>query len=87
VVAFPDLHPADRSSSVRAARIAAASDPHSSEYPAVMNPRSRAARCLVRWPDLPAQEKSADEMLLVGLEDPPFLPLGQHFIPMTIDRV
>jgi len=36
---------------------------------------------------LPAQEKSADEMLLVGLEDPPFLPLGQHFIPMTIDRI
>lgn len=31
--------------------------------------------------DLPAQKKLAEEMQLVGLEDPPFLPLGQYFIP------
>ena len=69
VVAFPDLHPADRSRSVRATRNTAASELHSSQYPAVMNARGRAALCLVRClRRLAGAEKSADEMLLVGLE-------------------
>lgn len=32
-------------------------------------------------PDLPAQKKLAAEMQVTGLEEPPFLPLGQYFIP------
>lgn len=32
-------------------------------------------------PDLPAQKQLAEQMQLVGFEDPPFLPLGQYFIP------
>jgi hypothetical protein len=36
VVALPTSTPADRSNRVRAARIAAASDPHSTENPAAM---------------------------------------------------
>ncbi|MDR3539273.1 MAG: ABC transporter substrate-binding protein [Acetobacteraceae bacterium] len=32
-------------------------------------------------PDLPAQKQIADRMQLLGFEDPPFLPLGQYFVP------
>jgi peptide/nickel transport system substrate-binding protein len=32
-------------------------------------------------PDLSAQQKLAEQMQLLGLDDPPFLPLGQYFIP------
>ena len=32
-------------------------------------------------PDFPAQKKVADQMQLLGFEEPPFLPLGQYFIP------
>jgi peptide/nickel transport system substrate-binding protein len=46
------------------------------------NPRMEELR--TAWfdaPDLPAQKKLAEQMQLVGFEDPPFLPLGQYFIP------
>jgi peptide/nickel transport system substrate-binding protein len=32
-------------------------------------------------PDLPAQKVVADRIQLLGLEEPPFIPLGQYFIP------
>jgi peptide/nickel transport system substrate-binding protein len=32
-------------------------------------------------PDLPAQKQLAEQMQLVGIAEPPFLPLGQYFIP------
>jgi peptide/nickel transport system substrate-binding protein len=31
--------------------------------------------------DLPAQKRLADRMQLLGFEDPPFIPLGQYFVP------
>jgi peptide/nickel transport system substrate-binding protein len=31
--------------------------------------------------DLPAQKRLADQMQLLGLDEPPFIPLGQYFIP------
>jgi peptide/nickel transport system substrate-binding protein len=46
------------------------------------NPKMEALR--TAWfdaPDLPAQKKLAAEMQVTGLEEPPFLPLGQYFIP------
>jgi peptide/nickel transport system substrate-binding protein len=46
------------------------------------NPKMEALR--TAWfdaPDLPAQEKLAAEMQVTGLQEPPFLPLGQYFIP------
>jgi peptide/nickel transport system substrate-binding protein len=32
-------------------------------------------------PDLASQKKLADQMQLLGFEEPPFIPLGQYFIP------
>jgi peptide/nickel transport system substrate-binding protein len=32
-------------------------------------------------PDLPAQQQLAQQMQVLGLQDPPFIPLGQYFIP------
>lgn len=32
-------------------------------------------------PDLPAQQRVAAQIQLLGLEQPPFIPLGQYFIP------
>ena len=32
-------------------------------------------------PDLPAQRKVADQIQVLGLQAPPFIPLGQYFIP------
>lgn len=32
-------------------------------------------------PDLPAQKRIAEQMQLLGFEEPPFIPLGQYFIP------
>jgi peptide/nickel transport system substrate-binding protein len=32
-------------------------------------------------PDLPAQHQLAERMQLLGLQEPPFIPLGQYFIP------
>jgi peptide/nickel transport system substrate-binding protein len=32
-------------------------------------------------PDLPAQKQLAAQMQLLGFEEPPFVPLGQYFIP------
>jgi peptide/nickel transport system substrate-binding protein len=32
-------------------------------------------------PDLPAQKAVADQMQLLGFAEPPFIPLGQYFIP------
>ncbi len=32
-------------------------------------------------PDLPAQRRLAEQMQILGLQDPPFIPLGQYFIP------
>jgi peptide/nickel transport system substrate-binding protein len=32
-------------------------------------------------PDLPAQQRLAEQMQVVGLQEPPFIPLGQYFIP------
>ncbi|MGA3400945.1 MAG: ABC transporter substrate-binding protein [Acetobacteraceae bacterium] len=32
-------------------------------------------------PDLPAQQHLAEQMQVLGLQDPPFIPLGQYFIP------
>ena len=32
-------------------------------------------------PDLPAQKQLAEKMQLLGFEEPPFIPLGQYFIP------
>jgi peptide/nickel transport system substrate-binding protein len=32
-------------------------------------------------PDLPAQRRVADRMQLLGFEEPPFIPLGQYFVP------
>jgi peptide/nickel transport system substrate-binding protein len=32
-------------------------------------------------PDLPAQKVVADRIQILGLEEPPFIPLGQYFIP------
>jgi peptide/nickel transport system substrate-binding protein len=46
------------------------------------NPKMEALR--TAWfdaPDLPAQKQLADQMQLLGLDDPPFIPLGQYFIP------
>jgi peptide/nickel transport system substrate-binding protein len=46
------------------------------------NPKMEALR--TAWfdaPDLPAQKKLAADMQVVGLQEPPFLPLGQYFFP------
>ncbi len=46
------------------------------------NPKMEALR--TAWfdaPDLPAQKRLADDMQVLGLAEPPFLPLGQYFIP------
>lgn len=46
------------------------------------NPKMEALR--TAWfdaPDLPAQKQLAEQMQRLGLEEPPFLPLGQYFIP------
>jgi peptide/nickel transport system substrate-binding protein len=32
-------------------------------------------------PDFPAQRQLAERMQVLGLQDPPFIPLGQYFIP------
>ena len=51
-------------------------------YGAKPNPKMDALRDA--WfdaPDLPAQQKVARDMQVVGIEDPPFIPLGQYFIP------
>lgn len=32
-------------------------------------------------PDLPAQRRLAEQMQVLGLQEPPFIPLGQYFIP------
>jgi len=32
-------------------------------------------------PDLPAQRHLAEQMQVLGLQEPPFIPLGQYFIP------
>ena len=32
-------------------------------------------------PDLPAQQRLAEQMQVLGLQEPPFIPLGQYFIP------
>jgi peptide/nickel transport system substrate-binding protein len=32
-------------------------------------------------PDLPSQKHLAEQMQLLGFEEPPFIPLGQYFIP------
>jgi peptide/nickel transport system substrate-binding protein len=32
-------------------------------------------------PDLPAQKLVAEQMQMLGLQEPPFIPLGQYFIP------
>jgi peptide/nickel transport system substrate-binding protein len=31
--------------------------------------------------DLPAQKQVTDRMQLLGFEEPPFIPLGQYFVP------
>ena len=31
--------------------------------------------------DLPAQKQITDQMQLVGFQEPPFIPLGQYFVP------
>ena len=49
-----------------------------------VKPNPRMDELRTAWfdaPDLPAQKKLAEQTQLVGLEDPPFLPLGQYFIP------
>lgn len=46
------------------------------------NPEMEALR--TAWfdaPDLTTQKQLAERMQLVGFEDPPFIPLGQYFIP------
>jgi peptide/nickel transport system substrate-binding protein len=46
------------------------------------NPKMEALRDA--WfdaPDIALQKHLADQMQVLGLEDPPFLPLGQYFIP------
>lgn len=46
------------------------------------NPKMEALRAA--WfdaPDLPAQKQLADQMQLLGFQEPPFIPLGQYFIP------
>ena len=46
------------------------------------NPKLQALR--TAWfdaPDLPAQKKLAGEMQVTGPEEPPFVPLGQYFMP------
>lgn len=48
----------------------------------VANPRMDALK--TSWfeaPDLPTQRKLAEQMQLLGFEEPPFIPLGQYFIP------
>ena len=32
-------------------------------------------------PDIAGQKRAAEKMQLLALEDPPFIPLGQYFIP------
>ena len=56
------------------------------------NPRMEELR--TAWfdaPDLPAQKKLAEQMQLVGIDDPPFLPLGPVFhsvrLPLGFDRL
>ncbi len=46
------------------------------------NPRMDALK--TAWfdaPDLPEQKQLAEKMQLLGFEEPPFIPLGQYFIP------
>jgi peptide/nickel transport system substrate-binding protein len=46
------------------------------------NPKMEALKA--SWfdtPDLASQKKLAEQMQLLGLEEPPFIPLGQYFIP------
>ena len=35
-------------------------------------------------PDLPAQQKVAQDMQRLVFDDPPFIPLGQYFVPQAM---
>ena len=34
-------------------------------------------------PDLTAQQKVTTEMQLLGFQEPPYIPIGQYFIPQA----
>jgi peptide/nickel transport system substrate-binding protein len=57
---------------------------HVALYGSVPNPKMEALRD--SWfdaPDLAAQQKVTADMQLLGFQDPPYLPIGQYFIPQA----